>query len=180
MSNEILREVNCPNCLSPIDVREHGQHVRCNACDSQFILAGHLCPQCHAYYDSEVAVCGQCSSPVTRSCAKCSTSNWAGDEYCVNCAASLDIFDVITRRHHEAFNAHRADQRHSIRDLKQKEELDSLKRWEEIMSTEDERQAEIRRRMARRRAQDRRTLMVAAGLIVLFLVVIGAYAILSI
>ena len=38
MNNEFLTEIACPNCLAPIDVRQHGQHVTCDACSSQFLL----------------------------------------------------------------------------------------------------------------------------------------------
>ncbi|MBX3061288.1 MAG: zinc ribbon domain-containing protein, partial [Anaerolineae bacterium] len=91
----MFTEIACPNCLHPIDIRQHGRHVTCDACQSQFVLDGHICPRCNAYHAQEQGFCGECGTPLTRVCQKCRTSNWAGDEYCKQCGAAMDILELL-------------------------------------------------------------------------------------
>ena len=101
MSNSILTEISCPNCLAPINLDGHGSSVTCDACHSNYILEGHLCSHCSAYYKDEVAVCGRCGTPMTRHCLKCHTDNWAGDEYCKKCGSAMDLLDIAAHSHQE-------------------------------------------------------------------------------
>jgi len=172
MTNEFLVEIACPNCRHPIDVREHGRHVTCEACRSQFILQAHLCPQCNSYHQPDEAICGQCGAALSRICRKCQTSNWAGDEYCQNCGGAMDIFDILV--HSQAgYTAERLSQQmRSARALKAQDEAASARRMAELQAVEAERVAALRRRQQERRAEERRLLWLMGGagaLVLLFL-----------
>ena len=177
--SDVFQEVSCPNCLNPIDVREHGQHINCDACGSQFILRGHLCPNCGAYHTKEDAICGQCSTPLKRVCRKCHTSNWAGDEYCLNCGTPMDILDVIANQSQMSTADRLHRQRLEARKLKAQEEAAAQKRMEELMAIEEKRQAQLRERLAKQKQQERTILMAVGGTIAFFLVCLILYAILS-
>lgn len=179
MTNELLTEVACPNCRNPIDVREHGRHVTCDACGSEFVLRGHLCPNCSAYNEEEAAVCGQCSTALKRICRKCNTVNWAGDEYCHQCGNAMDILDFIAGNHAMRTADRLLEQRHRAREIQAIEEQDSTRRMEELMAIENERQIELRRRMQKQRVQERKLFILMGLAIGLFVLVLIIYGILS-
>jgi hypothetical protein len=179
MSNELLHEVACPNCQNPIDIREHGRHVTCDACSSQFILRGHLCPNCSTYSDKEEPVCGQCGAALTRICRKCNTPNWAGDEYCVQCGQAMDILDLIANQMAMNTADRLLSQRQQARQLKEIEELASNQRMQEMMAQEEVRQAEIRRRLAIQKKQERKLFMLMGLGIVCFILVLIIYGLFS-
>lgn len=179
MTNELLTEVACPNCRNPIDVREHGRHVTCDACGSQFILRGHLCPNCSTYNEQEASVCGQCGTALSRICRKCQTRNWAGDEYCRQCHEAMDILDFVAGNYAMKTSDRLLEQRHRAREIQEVEELASNRRMEELMAIENARQAEVRRRLQRQKQQERK-LFVLMGLgITLFLIVLIFYGLIN-
>jgi uncharacterized protein YbaR (Trm112 family) len=171
MTNELLTEVACPNCRNPIDVREHGRHVTCDACGSQFVLRGHLCPNCSTYNEQEAPVCSQCSTALKRICRKCTTVNWAGDEYCIQCNNAMDILDFIAGNHGMKTADRLLEQRHRAKQIQEIEELASNKRMEELMAIENARQAQVRQRIKAQKSQERK-LFVLMGLAIGFFVLI--------
>lgn len=179
MTNKLLTEVACPNCLNPIDVREHGRHVTCDACSSQFILRGHLCPNCSTYNEEEAAVCSQCSAALTRICRKCTTINWAGDEYCRQCGNAMDILDFVAGNHAMRTADRLLEQRQRARELQEAEELASDRRMAELMAIENARQAEVRRRIQKQRQQERKLFILMGLAIGLFVLVLIVYGIIS-
>jgi hypothetical protein len=179
MTNELLHEVACPNCLNPIDIREHGRHVTCDACSSQFILRGHLCPNCSTYSEKEEPICGHCGSALTRICRKCRTSNWAGDEYCVQCGQAMDILDMIANQTAMNTADRLLNQRQQARQLKEIEELASNQRMEEMMAQEQIRLTEIHRRLAIQKKQERKLFILMGLGIFCFILVLILYGIFS-
>jgi uncharacterized protein YbaR (Trm112 family) len=179
MTNKLLTEVACPNCLNPIDVREHGRHVTCDACGGHFILRGHLCPNCSTYNEEEASVCGQCGTALTRVCRKCNTRNWAGDEYCKQCNNAMDILDFIAGNQAVRTADRLLEQRHRAREIQEVEEQASARRMAELMEIENERQAEVRRRMRKQKAQERKLFIMMGLGIGLFIIVLIFYAIIS-
>ena len=174
MDNEFLTEIACPNCLAPIDVRQHGQHVTCDACGSQFLLEGHVCPNCHTYHRDRRAICRQCGEALTRTCPKCQTANWTGDEYCQKCGAALDIFEMLQKVDARS-RAEKLNEQHAhIRQLKEEEELASQRRMAEMMAIEEERQRELARRMAASQKRDRQILLGVAAVVVIFVLALLA------
>lgn len=179
MSDDILQEIRCPNCQSPIHLQGQGQSITCAACNSEFVLEGHLCPRCQMYHRKETSFCGRCGTPMSRVCGRCQTKNWAGDEYCRNCGQAMDILDMVTHRHKEAVQEQQELRRREIARMKQQEDEASKKRMAELMEIERLRIEELKRRLVRERARQRRMLMITFGIVILFLVMIGLYAILN-
>jgi hypothetical protein len=180
MTNEMLIEVACPNCHSPIDVREHGRYVTCEACRNQYLLRGHFCYRCNHYHEADAAVCAQCGTILSRVCRKCHTANWAGDEYCRHCASPMDILDSLDRYQRSATADRLSQQMSEATHLKKVEEQASQRHMAEMMALEETRQAELFRRRKQRQQQERTILIGAllfAGLLLmglaLYLVWIG-------
>jgi hypothetical protein len=175
MTNQYLVEIACPNCLNPIDVREHGRHVTCDACRSQFILQAHLCAQCGAYHKQDEVVCGECAAPLVRLCRKCNTSNWAGDEHCQKCGAIMDILDILAQNQ-SGYTADRLSRQMSqAQELRAAEEVASQKRMAELMAIEEERLANLRQRRLERKAEERKLVLLIGGAGVLLLLFVIVY-----
>ena len=172
MSDEILHEISCPNCLQPINIREHGQHVVCDACGSQFIIEGHICPECSAYHREEQDFCRECGSPITRVCRKCQTRNWAGAEYCQRCGAAMDIFDLLAMKNRQVSQDANVERREMIRKLKEEEALASEKRMQEMMAAEEQRLAKERKRRVAQAEKEKRMMLTLAGIIGLFIILL--------
>jgi uncharacterized protein YbaR (Trm112 family) len=179
MTNELLTEVACPNCRNPIDVREHGRHVTCDACSSQFLLRGHLCPNCASYNVEEASVCGYCSTALTRICRKCTTVNWTGDEYCRQCNNPMDILDLIAGNYAMKTSDRLLEQRHRAREIQAIEEVDSNRRMAELMEIENARQAEVRRRIQAQKKQEQKLFILMGLGIGLFVLILIFYGLIS-
>ncbi|MFZ0548472.1 MAG: zinc ribbon domain-containing protein [Candidatus Promineifilaceae bacterium] len=179
MTNELLTEVACPNCRNPIDIREHGRHITCDACGSQFILRGHLCPNCNTYNEDEASICGHCGTALTRICRKCNTKNWAGDEYCRECGNAMDILDFISGNYATKTADRLLEQRQRAKAIQEIEEQDSNRRMGELMAIEEARQAEIRRRIQHQKQQERKMFILMGLAIGLFLIILILYALIN-
>ena len=179
MSNQILKEIACPNCANPIDVREHGQHITCEACGSQFLLQGHLCPQCETYHDDEAILCGQCGYALKRACRKCLTSNWAGDEYCIKCGTAMDILELLNQQYKGATADRLQRQMALARQLKEEEDRASQRRAAEFKALEAERQAEFVARLKVQREKERLLLILTFGAVTLFVIILVIYVLIT-
>ena len=160
---QILTEISCPNCLAPIDFQHHSNNmISCGSCRSNFILEGHLCPNCASYYKDEVDNCGRCGTAMSRTCGKCHTSNWAGDEFCKSCGVSMDLISVTIQQFHEQSKQHRRARMAQMGEMRAQEEALSKKRMADLRQAELERQADIRARKQARKKQD---LIVLCGIV---------------
>lgn len=177
--DDILQEIRCPNCQTPIQLQGHGQTIACEACNSQFLLQGHLCPKCQTYHRKETGFCGRCGTTLSRVCGRCHTANWAGDEYCHKCGQAMDILDVVTQRYKEATQENHDHRRREIARLKQQEEESSRKRMADLMEIERLRIEELKQLLVRERARQRTMITATFGAVILFLTLIALYAILS-
>ncbi len=178
MSDEILREVACPNCRNPIDIREHGRYVTCDACSSQFMLAGHYCPTCFAYHAEDTLFCGECGASLKRTCQRCQSSNWTGNEFCLQCGAALDIFDVVLLQNKEVARQAQAKRLEMIKKLKAEDEQASQKRLEAMQIIEEDRLAQLQARKQKQARRDRQILAATFALVALAALVILALALL--
>jgi hypothetical protein len=170
----MLTEVACPNCLHPIDIRQHGRHITCVACHSQFVLDGHICPHCNAYHTQEQPFCGECGLALTRVCEKCHTSNWAGDEYCKHCGTAMDILQLLKKSYAQTTADRLQEQMAWSKEIKAKEEADSQRRMAKMMADEQARLQELARRRTAQRQKDRRLIALAVLLAFVALVLILA------
>ncbi len=169
----MLTEVACPNCLHPIDIRQHGRHITCDACRSQYVLDGHICPSCNAYHPQEQGFCGECGTALTRICEKCHTSNWAGDEYCKQCGTAMDILQLLKKSYAQTTADRLQGQMAWAKDIKAQEEADSKRRMAALMATEQARLEELSRRRAAMRRKDQQ-LFFLVGIFVLVIISIVA------
>ncbi len=161
MSQHILEKVSCPGCGSPIKLNQltdkgEGAYIHCDACGSEFILRGHICPYCGAYHEQEVAFCRQCGQSLIRRCPKCDYNNWIGNEYCLQCGAVLDILELIVQRHNQGSAERLNQQMERAQVLKEAEEASSRARRARLMEKERQRQEHIRRDLAERKAQEQK------------------------
>lgn len=179
MANEILQQVVCPSCQNPIDVRRHGQHVVCDACGSHYILRGRLCPNCNTYHSTEKPFCGACGTALERVCRNCNTNNWAGDEYCIRCGQPMDIFEILALQHKDKRREYLARRHAQIRDLRAQEEEASQKRMAELEAIAAAYEQEEQRRLALRRAQDKKTIRIVAMVAVIFILIVLAYTLIT-
>ncbi len=179
MNSQLLQEVACPNCQYPIDIREHGRHIRCEACNSHFILQGHLCPYCSSYHKEEALFCRECGAALVRTCGRCATSNWAGDEYCVKCGEALDILDLLTRFQHNS-RLELLEKRHEeIRRIRQIEEEATRRRVEELNAIEEARLAELKARAGQKRARERNLLLFVGSILVAWVLLMFIFAVVT-
>ncbi len=174
-----LLEVGCPSCGSQIDVTGHQAEITCPVCNASFVLAGRLCPACGAYHQEEQAACLTCGTALVRLCRHCHTTNWTGDETCIECGQPIDLLSQIEAGSQQSTPERLSQQMAAARQLNQAESEASDRRMAELMAIEEARLAELRRQRARRTRQERNMLVVVFAAVLLFLLILLGYAILS-
>ena len=182
MTNHLLESVNCPNCGAPIDLRAQsadGTHLDCEACGTQFILRGHVCPHCGTYHEQEASFCRQCGASLTRRCPQCNTVNWIGDEYCVHCGSPLDILELIVQRHNQGTAGRLNKQMEDGQKLKEMELAASQSRYNRMLEQERAEQAALRQRIAEQKRQERKALMIVLGVAAVIVIAIIVVAIVT-
>ena len=117
--------------------------IECDNCGNRYLLTGHMCPDCHTYYEKETAVCPLCGEAISLLCSHCNASNWGGDENCKECGASLDILEHLQRHSPQASQERLREHTVNVSQLKEIEEEGSKKRMAELMAIEEERQIEL-------------------------------------
>jgi predicted amidophosphoribosyltransferase len=170
MANELLAEVTCPNCLHHIKVVAHGERVICPNCRRSFGLRGHLCPKCGGYHVADTAVCTTCGTALSRPCPECGHSNWSGDEQCDNCAAEIDISDVVGVILAEKAQLIEQKRPDVVRQVRAQSAKSSEQQMAKMMEQEKMRQAALREKKAAQAAKDKRLLlMVGTAVVIIFL-----------
>ena len=178
MSEDFFVQLNCPSCTHPIDLKSQGQQIECPACRSQLLLDGHVCPNCGEYHRDESGFCRACGTAMTRTCEKCRTPNWSGAEYCQQCGAALDIFQLLHLHNKQTTMNRLDDQMRDAQYFKEKERADSEKRMALLMEQEEVRQQQVRAHQAAQKKQDQQLLLTAAFVLTLFVVIVAAFAVL--
>ncbi|WP_420643247.1 double zinc ribbon domain-containing protein [Candidatus Leptofilum sp.] len=178
MSNEILVQLACPSCTHPINIKEQGQHLECPACRSQLLLDGHVCPNCGEYHKVDSGFCRACGTAMTRTCERCHTRNWSGAEYCQDCGAALDIFQLL-HLHNKQTTMNRLDeQMREAEFFKEKEKADSERRMATLLEQEQARVQAIRERQATQKKQDQQLIFTAVFVLSIFILIVTAFAVL--
>jgi len=178
MSSKILIELACPNCTHPIDLKEQSQQVICPACNSQLLLEGHVCPTCNQYHKEVTGFCRICGTAMMRTCERCGTSNWSGAEYCQDCGAALDIFQLL-HLHNKQSTMDRLDgQMREAQAFKEKERADSDRRMATLLEQERARLLGIHERREAQKKQDRQLMMTAVFVLSVFVLIVAAFAVL--
>lgn len=172
-------EITCPSCRNNIHVSEIDSEVQCQICGDIVLLAGHLCPDCSAYHSDDGFVCLRCGSSLSRMCQHCRHDNWSGHEWCVNCGQSLDILSQIVTIKGRTTADRLHEQMRDAALIKQEEEAASIDRMSEMLAIEQRRQAEIRKRVLKRKQDERRTLIIVSATIIFFLLTVTILAIIG-
>jgi DNA-directed RNA polymerase subunit RPC12/RpoP len=178
MTDEILLELACPNCTHPIDLKEQGQQIVCPACGSHLLLEGHVCPTCGQYHKEAVGFCRICGTALMRTCERCRSSNWAGAEYCQDCGAALDIFQLLQLHNKHSTMTRLDEQMRDAHSFKEKEQADSDRRMAMLLENEQARLQAIHIRREAQKRQDRQLMMTAVFVLTIFILIVAAFAIL--
>ena len=178
MSNELFTDLTCPNCTHPIDLNGSGGQMVCPACSSQFLLEGHVCPTCNQYHKDETGFCRICGTAMLRSCERCGRSNWSGAEYCRECGAALDIFQLL-HLHNKHSTINRLDeQMREASYFKEKERADSDRRMAALLEAERERLRAVHERREAQNQQDKQLMITAVIILTIFVLIVAAFAVL--
>jgi DNA-directed RNA polymerase subunit RPC12/RpoP len=178
MSDEILIELACPNCTHPIDLKEQGQQIVCPACSSQLLLEGHVCPTCAQYHKEITGFCRICGTAMMRTCERCGKSNWSGAEYCQDCGAALDIFQLLHLHNKQSTMDRLDEQMRKAQSFKEKERADSDRRMAMLLENERERLLTIYTRHEAQKKQDRQLMLTAVFVLSIFVIIVAAFAVL--
>lgn len=178
MNDDMLTELACPSCTHPIELGAGKQQIVCPACHSRFLLEGHVCPTCARYHREEAGFCHVCGTAMLRTCERCGTSNWSGAEYCKDCGAALDIFQLLHLHNKYATMSRLDDQMRSAQFYKIKEREDSERRMAALMENERDRLHQHRKRQAVQKKQDRQLMATAVVVLSIFVVIVAAFAVL--
>lgn len=175
MSNQYLQSMSCPGCGSPIDLRKqstHGAYVACDACGSEFVLQGHVCPYCGTYHQQEVDHCRRCGAGLSRRCPQCTTVNWIGDEYCAHCGAPLDILELIVQRHNQDTKDRLYQQMDESQKVREAEVAASQARYNRMLAQEHAEQAALRQRILEQKQKEKKVLSIVLGIAAVIVVLI--------
>lgn len=172
-------EIACPSCGSAIDASDHGAEIACTVCNGSFLLAGHLCPACTTYHDSEQAACSACGNALVRLCRQCQTTNWTGDDICVECGAAIDMLSLLEAQSGQGTSDRLSQQMSDARHLNESESLASDRRMAELLAIEEARQAELRKLRVRHTRQERKMLIVVFAAVLVFLLLLVGFAVFS-
>lgn len=115
---------------------------------------------------------------MTRTCEKCHTPNWSGAEYCKQCGAALDIFQLLHLHNKQATMSRLDEQMRDAQYFKEKERADSERRMAMLMEQEEERQRELRTRKATQKKQDQQLMLTAVFVLAIFIIIVAAFAVL--
>jgi len=178
MAESFLEKIPCPNCNHPIAWQAHltpAGLLHCDACGNEVELRAHVCPYCGTYHPEALAYCRQCGSPLTRRCPHCGASNWIGDPRCLACAQTLDVVELIIRRHTLETGDRLYAQMDEAQAMKEREEAASAARMARMQEEERQQRAELQRALEARRDQERKLLaQIAIAVIVILLLIIIA------
>ena len=175
----VILDINCPSCGSQLDITEHQAEITCAVCNNVFVLAGHLCPSCGAYHQEDQAVCLTCGTPLVRLCRHCHTTNWTGDETCIECGERIDLLSQLEAESRQSTPERLSRQMAAAKQLNLSEAEASDRRMAELMAIEEARLAELRRQRAKRGQQERTMLIVVFAAVLIFLLVLLGFALLS-
>jgi hypothetical protein len=173
-------EISCPSCGSQIELTNHRAEITCAVCNGVFVLAGHLCPSCGNYHQDDHAACLNCGSSLVRLCRYCHTTNWTGDDTCIECGESIDLLSQIEAESRKSTPERLSQQMAAARQLNLVEAQASDRRMAELMAIEEARLAELRRQHARRQRQERTMLTVVFAAVLLFLLILAGFALFSV
>lgn len=166
------KSLKCPCCGGAEFETVGGSELLCWYCGSRVTLAAGQCPYCGFINEAAAGFCGNCGEDIAWECAVCGKVNSAGARYCQGCGRDLDQVDRIVRERLRAAAEWRERRVVGVREVKEKEELDSRRRMAVFWEKEQARQEVMRRALAEQRARERKMLMVLGGLMAFLVIVV--------
>lgn len=173
----MLQELNCPTCGAPgLEIHQPDGIVLCKFCGNKYSQTDDVaCPRCESINKAEVLFCKQCGEKLKRTCAACSTENWAGAEYCSACGRDLDTINFMANRTREGYEDHLQKQRDMATRLKEEQEAGSQARLAAMWEIDRQRTEELQRKLEKQKAENKTlmTMMFIVGGIFLCVIVVG-------
>jgi hypothetical protein len=173
------KSLKCPNCGGSEFEAVGENEWLCWYCGGRVTLAAGQCPYCGFVNEVELGFCANCGEDIAWECAICGKVNPAGARYCQGCGRNLDQVERIVRERLRTTAEWRERRVVGVREMKEKEELDSQRRMAVFQEKERARQEAIRRALAEQRARERKMLMIVGGLMAFFILVAAIISIVT-
>lgn len=173
------KPLKCPCCGGAGLETVGGSELLCWYCGSRVTLVAGQCPYCRFINEAAAEFCANCGQDIAWECAVCGKVNPAAARYCQGCGRSLDQVDRVVRERLRTAAEWREGRVVGVREVKEKEELDSQRRMAVLMEKERVRQEAIQRSLAEQRARERRMLMMVVGLMAFLIVVAVAVSVVT-
>jgi len=166
------KSLRCPNCGGAEFEAIGESEWLCWYCGGRVALTVGQCPYCGFVNEPGVGFCANCGRDIAWECAVCGKTNPAGTRYCQGCGRTIDQVERIVRERLRTTAEWRERRVVGVREVKEKEELDSQRRMAVFWEKERARQEAVRRALAEQRARERKVLIMVAGVMVFFILVV--------
>jgi hypothetical protein len=164
------KSLKCPKCGGAEFEAVGENEWLCWYCGGRVALAMGQCPYCGFVNEAKAGFCANCGADIAWECAVCGKVNPAGARYCQGCGWSLDQVDRVVRDRLRTDAEWRERRVVGVREMKEKEELDSRRRMAIFGERERARQKAIQRALAEHRARERKMLLMMGGLMAFLIV----------
>jgi hypothetical protein len=175
-----LRSLTCMNCGAS-DFRSKSEtEWECLYCGTDYTLAEGLCPFCGFVNSTHADFCGQCGKDLEWACPICGVENRVTATHCHSCGRERIAAERMVYS--------RTMQRQKVRESQLTADMEAVEadrraseaRMQRLLAQEEARQAAIREAQALQREKERRAwYFIAAALIFLVLLLVGAAIVLS-
>jgi ribosomal protein L40E len=173
------KSLKCP-CCGGAEFETVGENeLLCWHCGGRVTLTAGQCPFCGFINEAEAGFCANCGEDIVWECAVCGKANPAGARYCQGCGRSVDQVDKMMGERLRTDAEWRERRVAGVREMKEKEELDSRRRMAAFWEKERAQQEKIRQALAEQRERERKMLVIVIGLMVLFFVAVIAVSIVT-
>lgn len=162
----------CPNCGGAVLEAVGGSELLCWYCGSRVTLVVGQCPYCGFVNEPGAGFCANCGEDIAWECAVCGEANPAGTRYCQGCGRTIDQVERIVKERLRTTAEWRERRVVGVREVKEKEEMDSQRRMTIFWEKERARQEAVRRALAEQRARERKMLMLVGGVMAFFVLMV--------
>ena len=137
-----------------------------------------ICPVCEAENDALRRTCVNCSQPLIVVCPRCSTVNAIAAEQCFACGQRFDTLGQIMARHAVLHADRFTRQATTAIETKSEQKAKDQARSRQLWDQERQRQNMLADQLQRRKAQERKLMLITAAVasIVVAIILISALA----
>ena len=142
---------------------------------SQDIL---ICPVCETENDPLRRTCANCGQPLIAVCPRCNTVNPITAEQCFACGLRFDTLGQIFARHEVRFEDRFTRQAATAIEVRSEQKEHDQARSRQLWEQERQRQTWLADQLQRRKAQERKLMLVTAvvAIVVVAIILISALA----